>query len=246
MLRTRLSGPGRALRLLDIVDTAPAGDREEIVVADVGDLAAMVSACEGVDVIVHLGGIPTEDTWEHIRDVNVQGTRQVLEAARQTGVRRVVLASSNHAVGMYPKEAAPLPDDLPARPDTYYGWSKAATEALGRLYADRYGIEVIATRIGSCFDEPANVRMLATWLSPDDAGRLFEACLTAERPGFTLVWGVSANTRRWWSTAVGDEIGYRPQDDAEVFAGRVPPEPGEFDDVVGGQFCGREVGAPRS
>jgi uronate dehydrogenase len=247
MLRTRLVRPGRVLRLFDINAPAPVGDGEdvEVIVGDVSDLDAMVAAADGIGAIIHLGGIPTEDTWEHIRDVNVQGTRQVLEAARLAGVRRVILASSNHAVGMYPREAEPLPDDLPARPDTYYGWSKAATEALGRLYVDRFGLEVIAVRIGSCFDEPANLRMLATWLSPDDAGRLFEACLTADRPGFTLVWGVSANTRRWWSSAVGDELGYHPVDDSEVFAGKVPPERGEHDDFVGGYFCGRVVGAPR-
>jgi uronate dehydrogenase len=203
----------------------------------------MTAACDGVDAIVHLAGISSEDTWEGISDVNVQGTRQILEAARIQGVPRVILASSNHAVGMYERGDTDLPDDLPPRPDTYYGWSKVAMEGLGRLYAERFGIDVIATRIGSCFPEPTTERMLGTWLSPDDAGRLFEACLTAERPGFTLVWGVSANTRRWWATTVGDELGYKPIDDGEVYAGHVPPSDAFELNHVGGHFARTTVGA---
>jgi NADP-dependent aldehyde dehydrogenase len=243
MLRTRLARPGRALRLVDIVE-APAGDDAEVLVGDVTQLAEMVAACADVDAIVHLAGISSEDAWEGISTVNVQGTRQILEAARIAGVPRVILASSNHAVGMYERAADDLPDDLPPRPDTYYGWSKAAMEAMGRLYADRFGLTVIATRIGSCFETPSNERMLATWLSPDDAGRLFEACLTADRPGFTLVWGVSANTRRWWSTKVGDELGYRPLDDSEIHASDALPPSDRYDlDHVGGLFCRAPLGA---
>jgi uronate dehydrogenase len=242
MLRTRLARPGRILRLVDIVEP-DAGDDAEILRGDVTRLDEMTAACDGVDAVVHLAGVSSEDTWEKVSDINIQGTRQILEAARLSGARRVILASSNHAVGMYERADTDLPDDLPPRPDTYYGWSKASMEALGRLYVERFGLEVIATRIGSCFDAPSNERMLATWLSPDDAGRLFEACLTAERPGFTLVWGVSANTRRWWSTTIGDELGYRPVDDAEIYADRGLPSSDKYDlDHVGGQFCRTEVG----
>ncbi len=246
MLRTRLAQPGRVLRLLDMVEPEP-GEDIEALWGDVTALDDMIEACADVDAIIHLAGVSSEDSWERVSHVNVPGTRQVLEAARIQGVRRVILASSNHAVGMYERAAEDLPDDLPPRPDTYYGWSKAGMEAMGRLYADRFGIDVIATRIGSCFEEPSNERMLATWLSPDDAGRLFEACLTADRPGFTLVWGVSANTRRWWSTKVGDELGYRPQDDAEAYARPGLPSSDEFDlNHVGGQFGRTTLGQPIS
>jgi uronate dehydrogenase len=242
MLRSRLAQPGRRLRLLDVAE-APAGDDAEVLAGDVTWLEEMVGACEGVDAIIHLAGISSEDSWEGISNVNVQGTRNILEAARINGVRRVILASSNHAVGMYERGSEDLPDDLPPRPDTYYGWSKAAMEALGRLYADRFGMDVIATRIGSCFERPKNERMLATWLSPDDAGRLFEACLIADKPGFTLAWGVSANTRRWWSTKGGDALGYRPLDDAEVFASPTLPASSEEDlSHVGGQFWSTPLG----
>ena len=249
MLRTRLARPGRVLRLLDIVAPAAPGVGEdvEVITGDVRRLDEMTAACDGVDAIVHLAGVSSENAWEPVSDINIQGARQVLEAARIQGVRRLVLASSNHAVGMYERTDIDLPDDLPPRPDTYYGWSKASMEALGRLYADRFGMDVIATRIGSCFPEPKNERMLATWLSPDDAGRLFEACLTAERPGFTLVWGVSANTRRWWATTVGDELGFYPRDDAEKYADRNLPSSDEFElRHVGGQFCRTTLGQPVS
>jgi NADP-dependent aldehyde dehydrogenase len=246
MLRVRLAAAHRILRLVDLVPPEPAapGEHVEIGTADVRDLDAMRSACAEVDAVVHLGGLPIENTWDRILDVNVHGTRQVLEAARLAGVPRVILASSNHAAGMHERGVEPLPDDVEARPDTYYGWSKVAMEALGRLYVDRYGMDVIALRIGSCFPTPVDERMLATWLSPDDAARLVEACLTVPAPGFRIVWGVSANTRSWWSRAGGEEIGFRPVDDAE--AGAAQATASDPDDLrrVGGPFCRMPIGVP--
>ena len=133
---------------------------------------------------------------------------------------------------------------MPPRPDTYYGWGKAAIEALGRLYVDRYGMDVIALRIGTCADVPANERVLATWLSPDDAGRLVEAALSVPAPGFRIVWGVSANARSWWSPAGGSALGYEPVDNAEVFAGAVVASDPSDLEHVGGPFCRAPIGVP--
>jgi uronate dehydrogenase len=231
MLRERLTG--FELRLLD-VEPVDGGIR-----ASVTDLDAMVEACTGVDAVVHLGGIAGEDTWERIRDTNIEGTYCVFEAARRAGVRRVVYASSNHAVGFH-ENAPELPDDLAPRPDTFYGVSKVLGEGLGALYHDRHGMEVVCLRIGSCFDHPVGVRMLATWLSPGDCARLVHAALTCENPGFRTVWGISANTRRTWSLAGGAAIGYHPQDDAEDWADRVVPGTPEQEEAgrryVGGAF----------
>src|SRR5215472_10681362 len=190
MLRSRLARPGRTLRLLDVVpvDTVP-GRAEEAVTATVTDMAAMTDACRGVDAVIHLGGIPGEAPWDRILDVNINGTYVVFEAARRAGVPRVVFASSNHAVGFVPRERFPVPDYAFPAPDTYYGVAKAAGEALAALYSRRYGLDAIAVRILSCFPRPADPRMLSTWLSPDDAGRLFEACLTAPSPGFRVIYG---------------------------------------------------------
>ena len=223
MLRARLARQGRVLRLLDVAPLpGEPGQGEESVTATVTDMAAMTAACAGVDALIHLGGIPTEDAWAPILDVNINGTYTVFEAARRAGVPRVVFASSNHAVGFVPPESFPVADDAAPVPDTYYGVSKAAGEALAALYAHRYGLDAICVRILSCFERPENPRMLATWLSPDDIGRLFEACLTAPAPGFRVIYGVSANTRGGWVSLDGARaLGYDPRDDAEAYAPEV-------------------------
>jgi uronate dehydrogenase len=248
MLRTRLARPGRVLRLLDVAPlpaadrAAPDGAGEEVVNASVTDLAAMTAACAGADAVIHLGGIPTENAWAPILDVNINGTYTVFEAARRARVPRVLFASSNHAVGFAPRESFPVADDARPEPDTYYGVSKAAGEALAALYAGRYGLDAVCVRILSCFDQPLDARMLATWLSPDDAGRLFEACLTAPAPGFRVIYGVSANTRGGWVSLDGARaLGYQPRDNAEDFAAQVlaSGEPDPADPVfryLGGGF----------
>ncbi len=249
-LRPRLATPGRTLRLLDVVAPRPvdfSGD-EEVVLASLDDPEAVRAACAEVDAVVHLGGQSKEAPAEEVLRVNAFGTYNLLEAARAEGVGRVVLASSTHAAGFHVRDDDTYPDgmpaDLPPRPDTLYGWSKASIEVLARLYADRFGMDVICVRIGLWFPVPPQTRGLATWLSPDDGARLVEACLSAESPGFRIVWGVSRNTRRWWSLAEGEAIGYVPKDDAEVFAAERIAEFGEPDfaadpelNRVGGWWC---------
>ena len=106
-------------------------------------------------------------------------------------------------------------------PDTYYGVGKVATEALGSLYHDRYGMAVAALRIGTFRDRPVSRRHLSTWLSPDDLCRLVDAVLRAPDLGFAVVYGISANTRRWWDLAPAQALGYHPHDDAEAYAEQV-------------------------
>jgi uronate dehydrogenase len=242
ILRPRLTRPDRTLRLLDITAIEP-GPGEETITASVTDLNALTAACEGADAIIHLGGQATEASWQDILEVNINGTYAVFEAARRSGVSRVIFASSNHAVGFTPRSDFPVADYKFPAPDTYYGVSKVAGEGLAALYYHRYGIDSICVRILSCFERPLSPRMLSTWLSPDDAGRLFEAALTVQDPGFRVVFGVSANTRGGWvSLDEARAIGYEPLDDAEVYAPEViaefgPPDP---DDPVfrylGGEF----------
>jgi uronate dehydrogenase len=253
LMRPRLARPGRTLRLLDLAAQEPAGPDEdvELVTASVTDPDAMAAACGGADAVLHLGGHSVEAPWEDILAVNVDGTRTVLEAARVAGVPRVILASSNHAVGYYTRaDAGPdgIPADAPPRPDTYYGFSKVAMEALGSLYHDRFGMDVICLRIGSCFPKPDSVRGLSTWMSPDDGARLLEACLAFPDPGFRIVWGISRNTRRWWSLAAGEEIGYHPVDDSEAYAaeylnGSEPDLTDPVLNILGGQFCAVPLGS---
>lgn len=243
MLRPRLARPGRTLRLLDTAELA-AGAGEEAIRASVTDLAAMTSACRGADAIIHLAALATEAPWDQILAVNIQGTYVAFEAARRAGVPRVVYASSNHAVGFTPRAEFPVPDYAFPVPDTYYGVSKVTGEALAAMYHHRYGLDAICLRILSCFEKPHSARALSTWLSPDDAGRLFEACLTAERPGFRVAYGVSANTRGGWvSLDEARALGYEPGDDAEIHAAEVIATHGEPDPAspvfayLGGEFC---------
>lgn len=218
--------------------------------ADLTDPAAqpvLTDLLHGAEGVLHLAGIAGEDDWARILAANVDATQRVLQAAADTDVRRVVLASSNHATGFTRKPArGSLPADTPPRPDTFYGVSKVALEALGALYAERYGMDVVALRIGSFLPRPNSTRALATWLSPGDMVRLAHAALSAPAPGFATIWGISANTRAWWSLTEGRALGYHPVDNAEFFAeeileGEQPDWAG--DDVlilVGGEFCTRE------
>jgi uronate dehydrogenase len=227
------------------VDTPPldTGPGEERVTASVTDLDAMTAACAGVDAVIHLAAIADEAPWERIAAVNIEGAYVAFEAARRAGVPRVVYASSNHAVGFAPRSEFPVPDYAFPAPDTYYGVAKVTGEALAALYHHRYGMDAICLRILSCSWKPRSTRSLSTWLSPDDAGRLFEACLTVADPGFRVAYGVSANTRGGWvSLAEARALGYEPRDDAEDLAAEVIAEHGEPDPAdpvfayLGGEF----------
>jgi uronate dehydrogenase len=243
MLRSRLAAKGRSLRLLDIAPLT-AGPGEEVVRASVTDMAAVTEACQGAAAVIHLAGLATEAPWDRIAEVNIHGTYVAFAAARRAGVGRVVYASSNHAVGFTPRTEFPVQDYAFPAPDTYYGVSKVAGEALAALYHHRYGLEAICIRILTCDERPNSIRSLSTWLSPDDAGRLFDACLTADRPGFRVVYGVSRNTRGGWvSLDAARALGYEPRDDAERYAADVIASYGEPDPAdpvlqhLGGEFC---------
>jgi uronate dehydrogenase len=243
MLRPHLARPGRTLRLLDLAPLT-AGPGEQAIQASVTDMAAMTDACAGADAVIHLGGLAAEAPWDRMAEVNIHGTYVVFEAARRAGVSRVVFASSNHAVGFAPAAEFPVADYAFPAPDTYYGVSKVAGEALAALYHYRYAMDAICLRILSCTDRPRTIRELSTWLSPGDTGRLFEACLTAAKPGFRVAYGVSANTRGGWvSLDEARALGFEPLDDAEHFAAEVIAdrgEPGPADPVqahLGGEFC---------
>lgn len=191
----------------------------------------------GVDGVVHLAGIPTEGSLTEELDSHVITTAALLDAMVRYGVDRIVYASSNHAVGRTPRSDLLTVDTRP-RPDTFYGVAKVAGEALLSLYADRYGIDAVACRIGSFVDRPETVRDLATWLSPDDCVRMVEAALTAPAPGFAVLYGISNNTRAWWDLEPGRALGYEPLDDAEEFAARIAERPDDEAEAahVGGPF----------
>lgn len=215
-LRTGLPPLGWNPRCLDLVLPAQDGGLEWVA-GDITRPDDLAMAMEGVDAVVHLAGIPGETSFDRLMHTNIDGTYQVFEAARQARVRRLVYASSNHAVGRH-EAGTTLDGAATARPDSLYGVSKAFGEALGSYYADRFGMAVACVRIGSCFERPTRLRHLATWLSPGDAVRLVHALLTATGLTYATVNGISANTRAWWELDSAKELGYAPQDDAERYA----------------------------
>jgi uronate dehydrogenase len=213
-LRPRLRRRCSLLRVSDIAAMAAAGEGEEVVQVPLEDRAGVDALVRGMDAIVHLGGISTEQPFDAIVQANIIGTYNVYEAARRHGVRRIVFASSNHVTGFYRQDEV-IDATMPKRPDGYYGLSKAFGEDLARFYFDRYGIETVCLRIGSSFPEPRDRRMLATWLSYDDLERLVVASLTAPVAGHSIVFGMSDNTSTWWDNTQARHIGFRPQDSSE-------------------------------
>ena len=215
-LRARLKAYCERLRLSDIADLGDAAPGEELRPVRLEDRAAMLGLLEGVDAVVHLGGVSTEQPFDLILQANIVGTYNLYEAARKHGVKRIVFASSNHVTGFYRQDEV-IDARAPMRPDGYYGLSKAYGENLAQFYCDRYGIETVSLRIGSSFPEPRDRRMLATWLSYDDLERLVVAGLTAPVVGHTVIYGMSDNTTTWWDNTPAKHLGYRPQDSSEPF-----------------------------
>jgi uronate dehydrogenase len=219
-LRPRLKAYCDTLRLSHRSDLGPPGPGEEIVIASLEDKAAMLGLLQGVDAVVHMGGVSTEQPWDPILAGNIVGMVNLYESARKNGVKRIVFASSNHVTGFYRQDEVVSPLD-PVRPDGFYGLSKAFGENLGRLYWDRYRIETVCLRIGSSFAEPKDRRMLATWMSFDDTERLVVAALTAPVVGHSIIYGMSDNSTTWWDNTSARHIGYRPRDNSDVFRARV-------------------------
>lgn len=208
------------LRSCDVVAIADPMANEEVVTCDLADREAVFKAVDGCDAVLHFGAISIESDFDKIMSANIGGTYNVFEGARRAGTKRVVFASSNHAIGFYPREAK-LDADSPPRPDTYYGVSKAFGEALGSMYWNKYGIEHASLRIGSANPEPGDVRQLSTWLSYPDLLQLITRCLEAQRIGFAIVYGQSANDRAWWDNSKAAHVGYRPKDNAEDYAAKL-------------------------
>ena len=245
-LRERLKANCSVLRLSDVKAFGAVGPGEEIVLADLAETAAVDAMVNGVDAIVHLGGISVEGPFGPILQANILGLYNLYEAARKHGVRRVVFASSNHVTGFY-RQGETITADHPPRPDGLYGLSKAFGEDLSRFYFDRYGIETACVRIGSSFPEPKDRRMLATWLSYDDLHRLITACLTTPVLGHSIVFGMSDNAVTWWDNSRARHIGYMPKDSSDIFRDAVyarTPNPDLNDPVAQFQGGGFVVAGP--
>ena len=187
---------------------------EEFIAADLTEMSSIKKLLKGVDGVLHLGGRTMSAEWEIIHGSNIVGCYNLFEAARINKVQRIVFASSNHTIGFYPRHAR-IGVDKKVRPDSLYGVSKVFGEALGSYYADKFGIGVLAIRIGNVDDQPVDERRLSIWISPRDLVQLVRIGLEHPDIGYELVWGASDNARSWWDNEPARRLGYRPQDRAE-------------------------------
>ena len=240
-VRPRLRAAGHQLVLcespgVEVADVEATAER--VVECDLRDIDGQVAAFEGADLVVHLGAYSDEQPWPDLLSVNIDGTRAVCEAVRLARVPRLLLASSVHAAGFLPLDSPELRQGMPLpAPDTYYGVAKATLEALGALYAARFGITVVSARIMTFADGSGVPRSRRSWLSPDDMTRLVLAVLTTDATGHHVVWGVSRNTHRVVDLTPGLAIGFDPRDDADAYAGEVESiGPEGRSGLVGGGF----------
>jgi uronate dehydrogenase len=233
------------LRLSDIAKPKDLSPDETFVAADLAHISQVERIVDGVDGIIHLGGISGEAPWEGILQANIIGCYNLFEAARRKGVKRVVFASSNHAVGFYPRHHH-IGVDVTVRPDSRYGVSKAFGEALGSLYADKHGLRVLCLRIGNVGDKPLDKRRLSIWVSPEDLAQLIRIGLEHPELRFEIFYGASWNERAWWDNHKAYDYGYRPTGRAEdhlehALAEQAKLKPDQVGDFFqGGTFCSQE------
>ncbi len=233
--------------LSDVVPVAePLGLR--FIKAELSDAAQVAEAVRGIDGIVHLGGFSVEGPWDAILNANIVGCYNLFEEARKADVKRVIFASSNHAVGYYPRSQT-IAHDVTVLPDSRYGVSKAFGEALGAMYAMKHGLRVTALRIGNVNERPLDVRRLAIMLHPEDLVQLIRIGLDHPDVVYEVLYGASGNTRAWWNNARAEALGYRPKHNSEDFSAYAEAEQmkaaansvGDF--YQGGTFCAAEYSA---
>ena len=214
--------------------------KETYVRADVSKMADALRITKGVDAIVHLGGYSVEGPWEGILGANIIGCYNVFEAARRNGVKRIIFPTSNHAVGFY-KRTQTIDHRVYIRPDSRYGVSKVFGEALGSLYADKYGMQFLMIRIGNVNPAPIDKRRLSIWISPRDIAQLVTIGIEHPEIKFEIVYGISANKRAWYDNSNAFRLGYKPRDDSETYAAGVlaREKPGDptAELYQGGVFC---------
>ena len=219
---------------------APLHEGEDVMHGDLRDPAVVDRLLRDVDVLIHLAGTSVERPLAEIIENNLVGLHQIYEGARRNAVRRVVLAISNPAFGMYTVDDK-LRLDAPFRPDGFYGLSKVWGEAMARMYWDKHGIEGISVRIGTAMGKPPeNARHLSTWLGTDDLVDLMMRCIETPDVGYMVVWGVSNNARSYWDNTGAERLGYVPRQDAEQFAEAILRQPNPLDPIArqyqGGAF----------
>lgn len=188
-------------------------------VGDVRDVEQMKKLCKGVDTVLHLAADASpEATWDSVLHLNIEGTYNTFVAAKAAKCRRVIYASSIHAVSGYPADYQVHADD-PVNPGDLYGVSKCFGEALGRYMAEKENLSTICLRIGGFQPDDAmktdkGIQMLDAWVSQRDLNQLIEKCIDNDTLKFAIFHGLSDNRfKRLDITDARELVGYTPQDD---------------------------------
>ena len=244
MLRPPLSASGSTIRLSDIKPPDLLAANETFVLAQLTDPEQVKHAVAGMDAVIHLGGFSVEGPWDAILQSNIIGCWNLFEAAQRAGVKRVVFASSNHAVGFYPRTDV-IDAERKVRPDSRYGISKAFGEATAAYYADKFGLRVTSLRIGNVGYKPLDRRRLSIWLHPEDLLQLIRIGLEHPSIHCEILYGASDNARTWWDNSRATELGYKPQHRSEDFAAQILATIETADPIgdryQGGAFCSQDA-----
>ena len=207
--------------------------------ADLGDLAAISAAFDGIDTVIHLAAVIHDGYgWDALLNTNVIGTRNVFEAAAAAGVRRVIFTSSGATVAGWEKEEpyaslvagrydevpdslAMISESMPTRPANLYAATKVWGEALARHYADNHGLEIISLRIGFAneADRPENARQLSVWNSQRDVVQAIRLAMSRTMQDRHECYFILSDNRRGYRdvTLARRNLGYEPTDSADAF-----------------------------
>ncbi len=242
-LRPLLAARYEEILITDQAEAQGVTGNETFVQGDITNLEFVSKLAARADGIVHLAGMVGPDfTFEEVLGPNIIGTRNIYEAARANGILQVVYASSHHAVGFY-KRRDFIDHQTAPRPDSHYGLSKAFGEDAGSYFADKFGLNVLAIRIGYVGETVIDERRLHTWISPRDLAQLIHIGLATPDLGYEVVYGVSQNPDPFFDNSNAERLGYRPQDRAVDFLAdpailKAKPDPHSPEGIyVGGHFA---------
>ena len=221
-------------------------DNEEFIQADLSKFSEVEKIVKGSTMVCHFGALVDEAPFEDLWGPNFVGSYNVWESAKINKVKRIIYASSIHAVGMYSKTET-LTSQTLHNPDSFYGLGKCFSEDLAKMYYEKNGLESVCLRIASCAPV-TTLRSLSTWLSYNDLIQMVTRCIDTPFTGFSIVYGVSNNTRKNVDNSQCSHIGFTPNDNAEQFADEIFK--GDCDEELndqgnqfhGGPFSSTELG----
>lgn len=218
LARHHLAARGGRWRALDDEPVVPLRNGETTFCGDLCDTAVIAKAARGCDAVIDFSKLDLRRCCVDPASIG-QSVSNFWEAVTASAIKRVVTFNSDGIVGFYRRSAVLDHLSVP-RPDGPTGIAGAFNESLAALHAYKHGIRALCVRMGACRPEPVDERMLSTWISPGDFQRLIAASLIADY-SFEIIYGVSANSDRWWDNANAYRLGYRPLDKSDRFAPRL-------------------------